>query len=814
MAPRRSPLDHALHGPADEDGAEDSSTVQKGTTQGSPNGVSAGGSTAGTSQAVVDTTRRGASMFGQQSVFKQEVERRATTNPQVNRSVRANGGVPKPYDPALLRDVAASGPAQAYIDTLAQDVAAARWSLVPRDENTDVEDGDRAELERKLESIHPEKSFRDILEQTTRNLLELGDAAWVKHYFKNSDELAEVLPVDSARMFKRVDSHGLTQAYLQTQWSTFDVGDELDTNEVVWFEWSSRTDHVYGHGPVEKGLETLMLLDELQQKEKKDLEEGMPPGIVSAKEDADNPLPPDEFDTVKEEFELHEGERHRLLVTRGEWDFTDFSGNYQELQILDRNKFWIHVLGAVMKVNPPYAGFDFQEGNKAQNDSQKEAYAQRGFRQTLRQVEEAITRQLIHEDLTEELDFKFEREQTVVERKEQATLLEQAANAATAWANAGRTVTVDEEGQLSVEPGDVTPDDVETPAPGGGGLFGSVDKSGEVRKAVPLSAPAGNSPVADDAMGEWRKFLADIESEGGMAMDPESERTYPGEDLAPTGNVVVFGVEPERIRSLMDAYPGVQYNVEEPTARAPPGGPDVEDNPEGEPPEEAPAGLDLTEEEILQMDQILESAYKSQIWPETVEDIEKRAWSGDDSVPDYVLEQISMAIDSGAVFDNFKTLPARVVEEVKGILEDNLTQPQGWSLKSVVDDFKEVFPGVPEDQLEVVVRTETASVLNKAREEGYQSREESGRFKFKWVGPSDQRTTDACTELKERTNPDHGGTPVSLPDLKRMEQEVHAEHFADLEFREHTIHPNERHTFVRVVEDPLAASGEGGELTA
>ena len=811
MAPRRSPLDHALHGPANEDGADDSSTVQKGTTPGRASGVSAGGSTQGTGQAVVDTTRPGKSMFGQQSVFKQEVDRRATTSPQVSRSVRANGGVTKPYDPALLRDVADSGPAQAYIDTLAQDVASARWSLVARDEDTDLEDEDRAELERKLESIHPEKSFRDILEQTARNLLELGDAAWVKHYFENSDELAEVVPVDSARIFKRVDNHGLTQAYLQTEFSTLDIGDTLDTSEVVWFEWASRTDHVYGHGPVEKGLETLMLLDELQQKEKKDLEEGMPPGIVSAAEDADNPLPPDEFDTVKEEFELHEGERHRLLVTRGEWDFTDFSGNYQELQILDRNKFWIHVLGAVMKVNPPYAGFDFQEGNKAQNESQKEAYAQRGFRQTLRQVEEAITRQLIHEDLTEELDFKFEREQTVAERKEQATLLEQAANAAEAWAGAGRNVTVDEDGNLTVEPGEVTPDDVDKPD-SGGPLFGSVDKEG-VQKAVPLSAPAGNNPVGDDAMGEWRKFLADIADEGGMVMDPESERTYPGDELAPTGNVVVFGVEPERLRSLMEAYPGVQYNVEEPTSRDPPGGDEFEDSEAESPADGTPPGMDLTEDEVLRMDEILEGAYKSQIWPESVDDIEKRAWSGDQSVPDYVLEQISMAIDRGAVFDDFETLPERVVEEVKSLLKDNLTQPQGWSLDSVVDDFKDVFPGVPEEQLETVARTETASVLNTAREEGYQSREESGRFKFKWVGPSDNRTTDACTELKERTNPDHGGTPVSLPDLKRMEQEVHAEHFENLEFRTHTIHPNERHTFVRVVEDPLAESGEGGDLT-
>ena len=781
MPPRRSPLEKALHGP-DKGEANDS---QETVPSGQRGGVSAGGSTGRSGETLVDTTMPGHKPAHRRTVFKQDVDRTNTLSPGVNRAVQDAGGVPKPYDPAQLRDVAGNDVVQAYIDTLAQDVASAKWQLKLRDEDANISEEDITAHKRTLEDLHPEKSFRDILEQTTRNLLELGDAAWVKHYFSNGDGLAEAVPVDSARMFKSVDSHGLTEAYLQAKLSERSINEEFEPGEIVWFEWSSRTDHVYGHGPVEKGHNTIRLLNELSQKEEKDLREGMPPGIVSAAEDPDNPLPMDEFETVKEEFTMHEGERHRVLVSRGDWDYTDFSGNYQELQVLERNKFWIHVLGAVFKCNAPYAGFDFQEGNKAQNQSQKEAYAQRGFRQTLRQVEEALTRQLVHEDLSEDLIFEFEREQTVNERKEHAEYLEQAASAAQEWARNGKTVSITEDGMIDVEPGEVTPDDIPNEGGGGGGgILASVDKDG-VQKGLSLTTPTGEDPVPEDAVESWRRFLADVESLGGMVENPESGNVHPGESIVPAGRVVMYGVDAEDANNLLAAYPSLNYSLEQAEER---------------PQTETEQRLQLSVDEVEKADEVLLSAYESQIMPESVADIEKAAWGGDESVPDYVIEQIRMAIDKGAVFDGIKSIPEKARRELESLLEDKLTQPQGWSLDSLVGDAQDLFPGVDEDQLEVVMRTETASILNEAREEGYQSREESGRYKFKWVGPSDKRTTDACTELKEKTNPDHGGTPVSLPDLKRLEREVHAKHFGNLEYREHALHPNERHTFVRVVD--------------
>ena len=138
-------------------------------------------------------------------------------------------------------------------------------------------------------------------------------------------------------------------------------------------------------------------------------------------------------------------------------------------------------------------------------------------------------------------------------------------------------------------------------------------------------------------------------------------------------------------------------------------------------------------------------------------------------------------------------------ETFEDLLEETLTQPQGWSLDSLSDDIAEEFPSLSPGEAETIARTESASVLNEAREEGYESRDDSTDYIYKWVGPDDSRTTPACEELKDLTNPDFGGSPVDMSTLKRLERDVQNKYFTRLDYREHLIHPNERHTFRRVL---------------
>jgi hypothetical protein len=79
--------------------------------------------------------------------------------------------------------------------------------------------------------------------------------------------------------------------------------------------------------------------------------------------------------------------------------------------------------------------------------------------------------------------------------------------------------------------------------------------------------------------------------------------------------------------------------------------------------------------------------------------------------------------------------------------------------------------------------------------------------KFYWVGQTkaeDNRTTEACDWLIKKTNPNHGGNPVPLDELKELIKEAPT-HDSEMQNNlarpdNFVVHPNERKTFVRHVE--------------
>jgi len=92
--------------------------------------------------------------------------------------------------------------------------------------------------------------------------------------------------------------------------------------------------------------------------------------------------------------------------------------------------------------------------------------------------------------------------------------------------------------------------------------------------------------------------------------------------------------------------------------------------------------------------------------------------------------------------------------------------------------------------------------LNSAREDGYQEQGLADDSKFYWSNPVDNRTTEACEWLTEKTNPFKNGEPVSLEKLKELIEEApeHDDQMQDDLARpeNYVIHPNERSTWARV----------------
>jgi len=63
----------------------------------------------------------------------------------------------------------------------------------------------------------PGLHLSEFLEEWSRTLLRLGDGTVVKHYpgGNTSNPVGEIVHVDSATMFKRLDDRGFTEGYVQ-----------------------------------------------------------------------------------------------------------------------------------------------------------------------------------------------------------------------------------------------------------------------------------------------------------------------------------------------------------------------------------------------------------------------------------------------------------------------------------------------------------------------------------------------------------------------------------------------------------------------
>lgn len=204
-----------------------------------------------------------------------------------------------------------------------------------------------------------------------------------------------------------------------------------------------------------------------------------------------------------------------------------------------------------------------------------------------------------------------------------------------------------------------------------------------------------------------------------------------------------------------------------------------------------------TPEDLSGATDVLFEAHTHLAWPDLVEQkADEPFWSQDEDMPEFVQQLIEEALRSGAVSQISKHLPAGVSRSnVRGFFEEKLTQPQGWSLRSLTEDYAERFD-VAEEQAANAVRRQTKSVLDTAREEGYQRQGDLDDRRFKWVGPVDDEKTDASWEVLRRTNPDHGGTPVPLDELRQIVAEARREHFPELTGAEWADSWQDRDTYV------------------
>jgi hypothetical protein len=167
-----------------------------------------------------------------------------------------------------------------------------------------------------------------------------------------------------------------------------------------------------------------------------------------------------------------------------------------------------------------------------------------------------------------------------------------------------------------------------------------------------------------------------------------------------------------------------------------------------------------------------------------------------DDIPGNVQNRIANAIDN----HDFSGVSTMSTGNVEAVFEKAMTQPQGWSIDSIANNLRKKADGMTDETARVIARDQSAQIVNKAREDAVAELAEvlDDEPLHYWDGPQDDGTTEMCEWLKKKTNPEYGGDPVTMDELKRLQKEAvrkfsdadpYSEHIGD-----HHLHAQERHT--------------------
>jgi hypothetical protein len=227
------------------------------------------------------------------------------------------------------------------------------------------------------------------------------------------------------------------------------------------------------------------------------------------------------------------------------------------------------------------------------------------------------------------------------------------------------------------------------------------------------------------------------------------------------------------------------------------------------------AGIRRDVQTLLREIQAYRDGFESIVWGDMDHDLAGPAFGNDDDVPANVRNRV----DEASRFVNWGDTEGVPPGNLRDFFVSKLEQPQGWSIDSLANGLREQFGarlGEPEERVNIA-RTKSAALLNQAKRMAFEDLEDGidGNLLYFWDGPQDEDTTDACEQLKELTNPEHGGTPRPRQEFDSLMADVRNEFFPDFESDGQAIHWQERHALDAVLpsQADVDPAGVGGMAT-
>jgi len=143
--------------------------------------------------------------------------------------------------------------------------------------------------------------------------------------------------------------------------------------------------------------------------------------------------------------------------------------------------------------------------------------------------------------------------------------------------------------------------------------------------------------------------------------------------------------------------------------------------------------------------------------------------------------------------DAFVGVADSVADKLHNVLEQSISDPTTLTIDNLTDKIKDI-SNIADFRAENIARTEAGKVFSAARRVSYLKEDRANEFRYKWIGPNDNRTTKTSKRIKQRV-----GKGVDWDNLVRIVQEEAAKDFPEWKVDPDALmsHYQSRHIWVR-----------------
>lgn len=327
-------------------------------------------------------------------------------------------GKPRGINVQELRKYAKCAWIQMVTKAIIKQIKTTDWDIMPIDEESD-QDITAQQEEAKQLLTYPNRNgetFGDIWGAWMKDLLEIDSGVLFKA--RNSKgKLAELFVYDGSTFLVDLDEHGVINGYYQYSFRHPQaVPLKFEKNELVYGVMNIDTENYpYGWAPLQSVVQEVELLINGTRWNKEFFQRSaIPDGILSAK------MEEDQLNRFKEDWKQEvQGKPHKLMIHNAEGlAFTQLNSNNRDMEWLEGQKWYFHLLFAAYGLSPAEVGF-YEDVNRSAQEGQERVTVKNAIKPYLKLIADKINREILPELFDDiKVEFKWQPKDHVAEEIE------------------------------------------------------------------------------------------------------------------------------------------------------------------------------------------------------------------------------------------------------------------------------------------------------------------------------------------------------------------------------------------------------------